>query len=78
MKFGKSLILLIGTLFDISSTEKDAAKEPKNKEILLLNFNFNNKDIMDNNESPAPTLSITFDANAGELKYLFLISQGCR
>mgnify|MGYP003766272363 CR=1 FL=1 len=53
-------------MFDISSTEKEAANDPKNKEMLLLNFNFKSKDIIDNNESPAPTLSTIFVVKAGQ------------
>ena len=61
-------------MLDISSTDIAAAKEPKNIDIIFLNFDFIKIDIIDNIESPAPTLSTTFDANAGHVIY-FLINK---
>ena len=66
------MFFFIGTLLDISPTDSAPAKEPKNYEIIFLNFDFIKIDIIDNIESPAPTLSTTFDANAGQVKYFLL------
>jgi hypothetical protein len=66
LKYFKSFVFFIGTLLDISSTDIAPAKEPKNIDIIFLNFDFIKIDIIDSIESPAPILSTTFDAKAGQ------------
>ena len=53
-------------MFDNSSTDMAPAIEPKNRDNKLLNFNFINKEIIESIASPAPTLSITLFAKAGQ------------
>ena len=66
LKYFKSFTLFIGTLLDISSTDKAPAKDPTNNAITFLNFIFNRIEIIDNIASPAPILSTADFAKASD------------
>ena len=65
--------LLIGFLFPIVFADFAAAKEDKNKESSVSYFLYWQRDNNDKKASPAPTLSIGSDANAGHLVIIFLL-----